>query len=149
MAPKFFFLFLIFYELRKGHLSSSSSSNLPSCYSFIDLDNNLSSLWHLVCLFCLCILFILLTRGKTSDVKHRAIAQTHLMETLFLLLTNVSKICWKFTEVGGYASSVLKCSFCTQDLVGWREAPPPALYNCQPSYCQERYRPLLKMSSKP
>ena len=32
------------------------------------------SLWELVCLF---VLFILLTRGKTSDVKHRAIAQTH------------------------------------------------------------------------
>ena len=32
----------------------------------------------LICLFvCLFVLFILLTRGKTSDVKHRAIAQTH------------------------------------------------------------------------
>ena len=28
-------------------------------------------------LFCLFVLFILLTRGKTSDVKHWAIAQTH------------------------------------------------------------------------
>ena len=61
----------------------SQSAQLTTIYLiFFDCNVNFIALLifsniNLSILVCLFVLFFLLTRGKTSDVKHRAITQTH------------------------------------------------------------------------
>ena len=68
MASKIFFLLLIFYELRKGHLSSKSSSNLPSCCNSINFDNVLHHFDILMETLSLLLTNVAKIRGKFAEV---------------------------------------------------------------------------------